>query len=27
VLETSYPQSEFLSKGEKAKNDPWWKLW
>jgi outer membrane protein assembly factor BamD len=27
ILETSYPQSEFLTKGERAKNDPWWKLW
>jgi outer membrane protein assembly factor BamD len=27
VLETSYPQSEFLSKGEKTKEEPWWKVW
>ena len=28
VLETSYPQSEFLTKGEKTKtDDPWWKFW
>ncbi len=27
VLETSYPQSEFLTKGEKAKSEPWWKVW
>ena len=27
VLETSYPQSEFLTKGMKAKQDPWWKFW
>ena len=27
VLETSYPQSEFLTKGRKASNDPWWKVW
>ena len=27
ILETSYPQSEFLTKGARAKNDPWWKLW
>ena len=27
VLETSYPQSEFLSKGEKTKEAPWWKVW
>ncbi len=28
VLETSYPQSEFLTKGEKTKTaEPWWKVW
>lgn len=27
VLEQSYPQSEFLTKGERSKNDPWWKVW
>ena len=27
VLETSYPQSEFLSKGAKVKDEPWWKVW
>jgi outer membrane protein assembly factor BamD len=27
ILETSYPQSEFLTKGEKTKNEPWWKVW
>lgn len=27
VLEQSYPQSEFLTKGERTKNDPWWKVW
>ena len=27
VLETSYPQSEFLAKGFKTQNDPWWKFW
>ena len=27
ILETSYPQSEFLSKGFKAVDDPWWKFW
>jgi outer membrane protein assembly factor BamD len=27
VLELNYPQSEFLSRGFKSKDDPWWKLW
>ena len=27
VLETNYPQSEYLSRGFKAKSDPWWKFW
>jgi len=27
VLDTSYPNSEFLTKGAKSKSDPWWKLW
>lgn len=27
VLEQSYPNSEFLTKGERTKNDPWWKVW
>jgi outer membrane protein assembly factor BamD len=28
VLETSYPQSELLTKGEKTKAaEPWWKVW
>jgi len=27
VLEASYPQSEFLTKGAKAKAEPWWKVW
>ncbi|RFO98481.1 outer membrane protein assembly factor BamD [Rhodoferax lacus] len=27
VLETSYPQSEFLTKGARSKNDPWWQVW
>jgi outer membrane protein assembly factor BamD len=27
VLELNYPQSEYLSRGFKAKSDPWWKLW
>ncbi len=27
VLEKSYPQSEFLTKGAKSSTDPWWKVW
>ena len=27
VLERNYPKSEFLAKGFKANQDPWWKLW
>jgi outer membrane protein assembly factor BamD len=27
ILETSYPQTEFLTKGAKSKTDPWWQLW
>lgn len=27
VLEQSYPQSEFLTKGERTKESPWWKVW
>lgn len=27
VLEKNYPQSEFLTKGERSKNEPWWKVW
>ena len=27
VLEKTYPQSEFLTKGAKTAGDPWWKLW
>jgi outer membrane protein assembly factor BamD len=27
VLELNYPQSEYISRGFKAKDDPWWKLW
>jgi outer membrane protein assembly factor BamD len=27
VLESSYPQSEFLSKGGRSKDEPWWKVW
>jgi outer membrane protein assembly factor BamD len=27
VLEKNYPKSEFLTRGFKAKSDPWWKFW
>lgn len=27
VLETTYPQSDFLTRGERPKDDPWWKVW
>jgi outer membrane protein assembly factor BamD len=27
VLEKTYPQSEYLSRGFKANSDPWWKFW
>jgi len=27
VLTTNYPQSEYLTRGFRAKEDPWWKLW
>jgi outer membrane protein assembly factor BamD len=27
VLETNYPQSEFLLKGARSNSDPWWKVW
>jgi outer membrane protein assembly factor BamD len=27
ILDASYPQSEFLTKGGKTKDEPWWKLW
>jgi outer membrane protein assembly factor BamD len=27
VLTSSYPQSEYLTRGVRAKDDPWWKLW
>jgi len=27
VLTTNYPQSQYLSKGFRSKDDPWWKLW
>lgn len=27
VLEASYPQSEFLTKGARTATDPWWKVW
>jgi outer membrane protein assembly factor BamD len=27
ILEKNYPQSEFLTKGERTNSDPWWKMW
>ncbi len=27
VMEKSYPQSEYLSRGFKSSQDPWWKFW
>ena len=27
VLQTNYPQSEFLTKGARTSTDPWWKVW
>lgn len=27
ILESSYPQSELLTKGAKQKDEPWWKVW
>jgi outer membrane protein assembly factor BamD len=27
VLTTNYPQSEFMARGFRSKDDPWWKLW
>ncbi len=27
VMQASYPQSEYLSKGFRSKDDPWWKVW
>lgn len=27
VLEKNFPQSEYLTRGFKARSDPWWKLW
>ncbi len=27
VMEKSFPRSEYLSRGFKSKQDPWWKLW
>lgn len=27
VLETNYPQSGYVQRGFKPKDDPWWKLW
>lgn len=27
VMQASYPQSEYLSRGFKQRSDPWWKVW
>jgi outer membrane protein assembly factor BamD len=27
VIEKNFPQSEFLARGFKTKNSPWWKIW
>jgi outer membrane protein assembly factor BamD len=27
VMEKSYPKSEYLSRGFRSRQDPWWKLW
>ena len=27
VLTTNYPKSEYLTRGFRAKDDPWWKVW
>lgn len=27
VLETNYPQTEYLTRGFKGSKDPWWKVW
>ncbi len=27
VMEKTYPQSQYLSKGSKSSQNPWWKLW
>jgi outer membrane protein assembly factor BamD len=27
VLTTNYPQSQYVTKGFRSKDDPWWKLW
>jgi outer membrane protein assembly factor BamD len=27
VMEQTYPRSEYLSRGFRSKQDPWWKLW
>lgn len=27
VMQASYPQSEYLSRGFKKRSDPWWKVW
>lgn len=27
IMESNYPNSEFLSKGRRTTDDPWWKVW
>ena len=27
VLERNYPRSEYLTRGVKSAQDPWWKFW
>lgn len=27
ILEASYPQSDFLTKGERPRTNPWWQVW
>ena len=27
VLTTNYPKSEYLARGFRSKDDPWWKVW
>ena len=27
VLETTYPRSEYLTRGFRSTQDPWWKVW
>jgi outer membrane protein assembly factor BamD len=27
VMEKNFPKSEYLARGFKAKDSPWWKVW